>query len=350
MKIYSKNLNDSFLCYNNNGDNMKKIIYIILLFGLISLIIYDNFRTKKFTSSFNYLDTSIIIEFYSNDKKIANEALSQIEAIYQKYHKLTNRYDEYDNIINLYTIRHNFKNDNSIQISEELYNLIEYGIKLYEESNGIIDISIGNVTEVWKTYLETKIGIPSQEELKLVHNQNINNVILLENNKIKNNHINIDLDSIKNGYVADIISNYLKEKKITKYYINAGDVIVTGSPYQKENYHVALTDSDSKAEILTTIEIKNKAIVTKNILKNAFSYQNKQYHSNINSNTLYPNDNVKSVTVIADTAKEAEKIANILFSMNVEEGKKYINDLDNIEVIWVTNNDETIKTDGIEKF
>lgn len=332
---------------------MKKIIYIILfilLFGLISLIIYDNFRMKKFNSSFNYLDTNIIIEFYTNNEKLGKETLKQIESIYQKYHKLTNRYEEYDSINNLYTIRHNFYSDTSILIDSELYNLIDYGIKLYEESDGMIDISVGNVTEIWKTYLESKITIPRLEELKLVHNQMINYIVLLENNKIKNNHINIDLDSIKNGYVADVISNYLKEKNITNYYINAGDVIVTGTSYQKENYHVALTSPDSETEIFTTLKIKNKAIVTKNILKNAFDYQNKRYHSNINTTTLFPNDNVKSVTVIADTAKEAEKISNILFSISIEEGKKYIKDLDFIEVIWITNNDEIIKTDGIEKF
>lgn len=331
---------------------MKKIIYTILtilVLGLIGLFMYNNIRMKKYNLLLNYLDTSIIIEFYSNDKKIANDALVQIEDIYQKYHQLTNRYEEYDNIINLYTIRHNFYNEDFILIEKDLYNLIQYGITLYKESNGIIDISIGNVTEVWKTYLETKLTIPSEDELKLVHNQNINNIIL-EENKIKNNHMNIDLDLIKNGYVADIISNYLKEKNITNYYINAGDVIVTGNSYQKENYNIALTNPDSETEILTTLKIKNKAIVTKNILKNAFDYQNKHYHNNINPNTLYPNDNMKSVTVITDTAKEAEKLSNILFSMSIEDGKNYIKNIDNIEVIWVTNNDEIIKTNGIDLF
>ena len=43
-----------------------------------------------------------------------------------------------------------------------------------------------------------------------------------ENNKIKNNHPNIDLGAISKGYATEEVGKYLEEQGIQKYLINAG--------------------------------------------------------------------------------------------------------------------------------
>ena len=62
----------------------------------------------------------------------------------------------------------------------------------------------------------------------------------------------------------------------------------------------------------------------------------------INPKTLYPNNYFKSVWVIAEKASDAELLSNILFMMDIEKGIEYIKDMQNIKVIWLTQNDEII--------
>lgn len=332
---------------------INKIIWIIvlLLFIFFSILfVYNKKNKKEYTSKFFYMDTYIYVKIYSSNEKKANKVLKEIEKIYKDYHELTDRYNSYNNINNIYYIKNNTSEDEYIKIDKRLYKLIDYSIKESKDSNGLIDISMGNIIDIWKKYRENKNGIPSIQELSSLNNFDIDNIILKDGNLIKNNHPNIDLGCISKGYTTKIVGEYLEKNNINEYLINAGGNVLVGNHYQNDKYKIGIEDPDNENDIFTVVSGNNIAVVTSGGYERYYEYEGNKYHHIINPKTLYPTNNMKSVTVITSDSAKADILSTKLFLMTVEDGLNYVDKLDNIEAIWYTNENEIITSKDFSKY
>ena len=334
-------------------DKINKIIWIIILFltiifGIVFII--DKNRKKEYTSKFYYMDTYIYVKLYSKDINKANEALKEVENIYKEYHELTDRYNSYNNVNNIYYIKNNDLEDEFIKIDKKLYEVIEYGIDAYQKSNGLVDISMGNVIDIWKKYQNNKNGVPTKEELEKVNTSSINDIVLKDGNKIKNNHVNIDLGSISKGYTTSLVGEYLDSIGIEEYLINAGGNVLVGNHYNNSTYKIGIEDPDNKNDIFTVLKGNNISVVTSGGYERFYEYDGKKYHHIISPKTLYPTDYMKSVTIITSDSALADLLSTTLFLMNIEDGKEYINSLDNVEAIWYTNDNEIELSNSAKKY
>jgi len=328
---------------------MKKILILITLTLTIIFTIYFYKQPKLYEKDYYYMDTYINVKIYSNDSKKVNKAFNEIDKIYSEYHKHTDRYNSYQGITNLYTINNNVLNNEYLEIDKKLYNLIEYGINMYKLSNGKIDISMGNVIDIWKGYRESGLGIPTLEELKYVNYNNINQ-IELKDNKIKNNNLNLDLGSISKGYTTKIVGEYLNSIGLDKYLINAGGNVLTGTSYKKDKYKIGLENPNNQNDIFKIINIENKAVITSGGYNRYYEYNGIKYHHIIDPNTLFPANNMKSVTVITSDSAYGDFLSTYLFLLTVDEGMEYVNNLEDVEAIWYLN-DDTVKTSkGIKQY
>ncbi len=329
--------------------NKKTILIFILLFVILIFILCNSFKNRIYERNYSYFDTYINIKVYSNSSKKANEALDEIDKIYSEYHKLTDRYNSYQGITNLYTINNNVLNEEYLKIDKKLYELIEYGINMYKWSNGKVDISMGNVIDIWKGYREAGISIPTIEELKYVNYNNINE-IELKDNKIKNNNLNIDLGSISKGFATKKVGEYLESIGLKKYLINAGGNVLTGESYKKDKYKIGLENPNNQNDIYKIIKVENEAVVTSGGYLRYYEYNGTKYHHIIDPDTLFPANNVKSVTVITKDSAYADFLSTYLFLLPLEDGKKYVDELDNVEAIWYLNDDTTVTSKGFSKY
>lgn len=332
---------------------MKKRIIIfvtIIIFILTGFFIYNKFNIVCYQKDFYYLDTSINIKIYSNSKNKADKAFKDIDKILKEYHELTDRYNSYPNIINVYTINNNVLPDEYLKIDPKLYKLIKYSKSLYKKSNGKIDISMGNVIDIWKGYREIGYGVPSIQELEYVNYNKISDIQLKDNNLIKNNNLNIDLGCIVKGYVTKEIGKYLKKQNINKFIINAGGNVLVGDRYNKDKYKIGIETPNNTGDIYKILKAENTAIVTSGGYLRYYTYNDKKYHHIIDPDTLYPTNYTESVTVITKDAAYADFMSTYLFLLPVEEGLKIVNKTDDLEAIWYVNENEIITSKGITKY
>lgn len=334
---------------------MKKysgyIVLFIMTVLLIILVLTGNKNLNEYNTNIFYMNTHINVRIYSNDSVKAKKVLREIEKIYKKYHELTDRYHAYDNINNIYYINNNTDDVETITIEKELYDVIKYGIDFYEKSNGLLNINLGNVIDVWKKYRESKDGIPTIEELKNSGSIDIKDVVLLGNYQILNNHPNIDLGAVVKGYVTKIVSEYLKEQGINKFLINSGSSnVLVGDHYKNGVYKIGIEDPNGNGGIYHIIKGNNIAVITSGGYERFYEYEGKIYHHIIDPFTLMPSDYMKSVTIITDDSALGDLLSTTLFLMSIEEGKEYIKQFNNVEAIWYTNDDKVIKSDGFDKY
>ena len=331
----------------------RTVISVILLVVVIACFICSFLikETKEYTSDLFYMDTYINIRFYTSDSKKATVALEETEQIYSDYHKLSDRYNAYDNITNLYTILHNKSNDEYLEIDSRLYDMISYGLEWKEKSNGKFDVSIGNVIDIWKNYRDIGVGIPNDDELKIAKLNTISNIELKDNNLILNNHPNIDLGAIAKGTATEEVGKYLESIGINKYIINAGGSVKVGKHYNNSKYSIGIENPDSNGtDIYKVVYGNNISVVTSGGYLRFYEYNGKKYHHIIDPDTLMPPTYSKSVTVVCNDSKLGDVLSTILYLLPIDEAKAYLKNFDNVEAIWYTNDNKIITTEGFYKY
>lgn len=326
----------------------NKILSIIIFLFIVAIILFviKKLNYVKYEKNYFYLDTYINVKFYSNkNKEEVEEIFDEIEYLYSEYHKLTDKYNSYDGIINIYYLNEVLKDNEEIELDPRLSNLIGEGIKYHELTNGYINIASSNLIDIWKSYIEKNEGIPSYDELNNV-NIDINNISLKGKIYSKNNDIKIDLGAFAKGYITELVGNYLEELNINKYLIDAGGNIKVGDNYKKDNYVIGIQNPIKTNEIFTKLNVNNLSIVTSGDYQRYYEYNGVRYNHIIDPYTRYSSNKFKSVTVVSDNSFLADIYSTYLFLINLEEGLNIVNNYEDIEAIWYIDEDNIVKSNN----
>ena len=302
---------------------MKKIIIIVLCLFIVGC------SKEMHSTNLFYMDTVINVKIYNNDTKKVNEAFNNIEEIYEKYQNMTNYYDSSSE---LYKFNHGEKN-----ISNDLKELIDLGLEWNKKSNGLFNINIGGLSSIWHTFREEQTILPSIEELNRID-------VSIKNNFYNSDNINVDLGALVKGYATEEAGNYLESIGLDYYIINAGGNVKVGDSYKKY-YKIGITSPIDTNETFYVVKGENISVVTSGSYERYYEYNGTLYHHIIDPNTKYPANYMKSVTVIGSDSGLCDILSTTLFLMDIENGKDFIKDYD-VDVIWYSNNNEIIKSDG----
>ncbi len=328
------------------------IVLVTILLCITMLIKFRNFedfadikayreRSKEtnelYSENLEYMNAKIDVKLYASESSLAKKALNEIDSIYKEYDVLTDRNNKESE---LYKINHNNLKDDKLTIDVKLYNLINYGLDWYDKSNGYININTGALTELWEKSLKEQKRVPTEKELNNV-NIDIDTIELLDNNQIKNNHPNIDLDNLRLGYATARVIDTLSILKIDKYIITAGSNIVVGD-YYKDNgkYNIVISSPFKNNDAaLATLNLTNKAISSKNLYQKYYTVSNKDYGMIINPKTKQPVDELVGVSVVGNKIDDVEAMTTMLYMMSIEDGQTIVNNDDSVEAIWAYSYD-----------
>lgn len=303
---------------------MKKILLILLL-------LLTGCGKQEYSKNLFYMDTVINIKLYNVNEKKANEAFDYLDSLYQKYENLTDFYDSNSELSKL-------NNDINYEISSELLDLIKIGYEWDIKTNGLLNVNIGNLTKIWHDFRENPVSLPNLDDVKIES-------LKIENDKILNDKVNIDLGAIVKGYVTEKAGNYLESIGIDYYLINAGGNVKAGKS-NKGYYNIGIASPISN-QTFEIVKDENISVVTSGGYERFYEYNGVMYHHIIDPNTLYPANNMKSVTVIGEDSGLCDILSTTLFLMDIDEGKEFIKDYD-VKVIWFTNDNQIIKSDNYE--
>lgn len=326
----------------------KKYIMIILLsIILVALVLLfiDKSTYKEYSKNYFYMDTYINIKINTIKSKAEMDSIFEdIDYLYSSYNKLSDRYNEYDNIKNIYYLNEILNDGEQVQIDSRLSDIISLGIEYYDKTNGLFNIASGNLTIVWKNFIDTCDILPSTKDLDI--NVDINDIVLEDNYYTKYNGVKLDLGGITKGYVTELVGNYLEDNGIYSYIINAGGNVKVGKAYNKEFYVVGITDPDNTKEIFTKVNVNNKSIVTSGNYQRYCVLEDKIYSHIIDPKLKYPSSYMKSVTVISDSSIIGDIYSTYLYMLPVEEGLKKVNSISDIDAIWYISLDNIVRSDG----
>lgn len=242
-----------------------------------------------------------------------------------------------------------------VEVTEEVFFVMEKALEYAEESSGDFDPTIGVVTSLWNIGQEDA-AVPDQDELdaalelvdySLVELDEENQTIFLQEEGMI-----IDLGAIAKGYITDEAARVLVEEGVNTAIVDlGGDIVVVGNSTRGEDqpWSVGIQNPyGGRGEILGLVPVSDKAIVTSGIYERTFEEAGEQYHHLMDTETGFPIVNsISGLSIIADNATDADALANIAFSLGVEDGLDYINTLDGVDVIYITNDSKVYASEGI---
>lgn len=294
-----------------------------------------------------YFNTYVELTAYNcNDKKLLNEALN----ICAKYENVCSRTNESSE---LYKLNHRelplIYEKNGIkyyQVSNELYDMISIGQYYSETSNGKFNIAIAPLTDLWD-FTGVSNSIPSKEKIDAaLAYSSYKDIHVAKDNLIgfANNNNMIDLGGIAKGYIADVLKDYLLSNNVHMGIISLGhNVLCIGDKFG-ESFKVGIRKPFTENDIITTVDVTDKSVVTSGIYERYFKHNDVIYHHILDSSTGYPiQNNLSSITIISDTSTQGDALSTLLFSLGGEQALDYDKKHNEIETIIIDRNNNILK-------
>ena len=304
---------------------------ILLLSGCSGL---PRERSQTYTDTL--FDTVISVQIFDS---VDEDVLEGCEKLCKKYDSMFSNKIEDSEISRI-----NSAGGNPVEVSKETIKLIKKGIYYSEMSDGVFEITIAPVSNLWDFKAETPL-VPSPEAIaEAVSHVNYENIIIRDNTvKLTDPHAGIDLGAIAKGYIADRIKDYLEEEGVRHAMINlGGNVLAMGSKLDGSDYNIGIQEPfDETGEPITSVKISDKSVVTSGIYQRYFKADGKIYHHILDPNTGYPcENNLYSVTILTDSSLTADALSTTCFLLGYDRGMKLINQLDNVDAVFITNDNQ----------
>ena len=240
----------------------------------------------------------------------------------------------------------------AVKVDRELFNLIERGVKISKLTNGAFDISYASMDKIWH-FDGSMTELPSEIEIKKsVQKIGYQNIILDKVKRtvyLKLKGMKIGFGAIGKGYAADMAKALLISNGVPSGIINAsGDLNTWGTQPNGQDWMVAIVNPLNKKKVFSWMPVKNSAVVTSGNYEKYVTFNNTLYSHIIDPRTGYPATGILSVSIFTKTAELADALATSIFVMGKETGLDFIDQLKGVECIIVDENNNVIKSKGIQ--
>ncbi len=240
-------------------------------------------------------------------------------------------------------INSNHAPDEIFLISDKFEYVLNKSLEYYVLTEGAFDVTIRPLLKLWGFKGETIYKVPEpfiiKETLKYVGSDNI----ISKSNKFSKKHPKLELDfgAIAKGYAVDQISDYLIDNDCPIHYVEiGGEIICKGKDW---NIQIAYPDflSNKSFKIL---KLNNKAVATSGTYNQFVEIDDFEYSHIFDPRVGKPvKNNVVSVTVISDKCIDADALSTSLKVLGKDKGLELINELDNIECMFILKESGVLK-------
>lgn len=343
----------------------KKYIFSALIMIIITIVLIiagkhinsNKYSNELISKTAFYLDTFVTVQVY-DCKENYSDLIKNTDEMMDLVNNAVNLCAKYELIFSktntnseIYLFNNSKKTD--IEISNELYYVIDKSLYYSKLSEGKFDITISKLADVWNfkneivpdtSTVNTALKTVNYENIK-IYNENDKYYLTVTGNS------ELDFGSIAKGYIADEIKNYLISNGIKSGLINlGGNMLAIGNKPNGSMYTIGIQKPFAKdGELIYSIDVNDKSVVTSGIYQRMFKHNDKIYHHIIDSKSGYPVDTgVYSATIIAEKSIDADALSTVCVLLGREKSLELINSIEGIECIIVDKNYNLYFSNGLK--
>ena len=243
-----------------------------------------------------------------------------------------------------------------VHVHTDLYQLVKIGTEHSCSIDNLLNIAIGPLVQTWRIgFNDAKV--PTEEDIqRLLKKTDPHNIVLNDKEQtifLKEPGMLLDLGSLAKGFIADLIIDYLKTVNVSSALINlGGNIVVFGPAHSNENryWKIGIRQPGlDRNQSMIVLKAFNQSIVTSGIYERSLKTDENIYHHILDPQTGYPvQSDVASLTIISDFSIDGEIWTTRLFGKSSREIMTTLNQLNGIEGLIITKQNQLIYSDTLE--
>lgn len=152
--------------------------------------------------------------------------------------------------------------------------------------------------------------------------------------------VQLDFGGVAKGYALDQIAEILRGYGLENFLVEiGGDILASGSNRAGEPWRIGVmrpVPDVAPDDVLMVLQVRNKAVVTSGDYRQAMRHQGRRISHVLDPLAGRPlENNVASVTVVAETAAFADALATGLMVLGAEKGMDLLRGLPDVEAMFL---------------
>lgn len=333
---------------------MKKAAGILLLVLLVAAFaLPGSADMNKYSTVFmDTFDTVISLIGYAENQETFDARAAETHAMYLHLHKLFDTYNSYadEGITSVCDVNRQAAAE-PVKVDPILFGLLTFCKSNYELVNGQTNVAMGSVLSIWHEYREAGLDDPENAKLPpmadlqaAAQHMNIDDLILDEAAQtvyFADPEMKLDVGAVAKGYATEIVSQMLLASDMPSFIISAGGNVRMGNPPAdgRTKWGVGIQDPDGAvlglSDIVETLYVTGCSVVTSGDYQRYYVVDGQRYHHLIDPDTLMPDTDFRSVSIITEDSGYADLLSTAAFLMPYEESRAFVDSLDGVEAIWL---------------
>ena len=320
--------------------SLKYILISILVFFSASTLAQDDSTMYKVSVTKYLMGTTVETTARSTDINYCKKALL---AAYQEMQRIENLLSCQKDSSEISAVNR-AAGILPVKVSYETLEMLKRAKAYCERYNGVFDVTIGPVSDLWGFSEDKEIVLPEKSAIKkLIKLVHYNDMDINENDTtvfLRKKGMSIDLGGIAKGYAIDRGSTVLKNMGITNFILNAGgDIYVSGTKDKETLWKVGIKNPRHSNDLIAEFDLKDYSVATSGDYERFKIINGKRYHHILDPGTGFPGTLSESSTILAPTAEEADATATYVFLLG---WKKALSDKDIDFPLLIVSSDGTI--------
>ena len=347
---------------------MKKLAAgALLALLLVALCLPAGAVMHKYSTMYlDSFDTVITLIGYAESEETFNEQADQVHEMFLYMHKLFDTYNSYEDegIVSIFTLNERAAQE-PVAVDPILFSLLTFCKANYALCHEQVNVAMGSVLSIWHEYREAGLADPEHAQLPPMEaleaasgHMNIDDLVLDEENMtvyFADPQLRLDVGAVAKGYATELISQMLLAGPMPSFIISAGGNVRTGiSPQDgRKAWGVGIQDPDGSvfglSDYVEVLYIHDISVVTSGDYQRYYEVDGQRYHHLIDPETLMPDTDFRSVSIITEDSGYADMLSTAAFLMPYEESRAFIESLDGVDAIWLFPDGSMQMTDGAMK-
>lgn len=240
--------------------------------------------------------------------------------------------------------------DKQAALSDDTITLLKRAQEISASTGGLFACTIEPVMEAWG-FTSGNYTVPDDATLQSLLAHVDDTQVTIDGSTVTiPADVKVDLGGIAKGFTSDRVMELFAADGVTSGIISLGGNVQTlGTKPDGSLWRVGIQDPNNSSDIIATIEVADKAVITSGGYQRYFEQNGTTYHHIIDPRTGMPADSgLTSVTIVSDDGTLVDGLSTALFIMGKEAALDYWRaHRDDFDVILVASDSSVTISEGL---